>query len=300
MGHGMPKRSNDFQRLVKRIYEQLDSFSAKITESALLAEIGTNDLREVDVLIEYTMPGMSRPTRVAIECRDHGRASDKIWIDGLIGKYGTLPVDRVIAVSRKPFTAGAKGKAERAKIEVRTLAAALDTDWPHDLFDVDFTTVRHWPIVTGVEALAEPPWPGGETPAAISIGGMPVEALGFAAWQRKRFADAFAAATQQRGALGVETSPGTHEFSTVITLTPGSVILTTAAGTEHVVRELILSGEVAVEHHGLENTRYRFGEIGVTRAQGSDYKGGIDVLAVQEPGKCLSVRISRVPGKRRR
>lgn len=296
----MPKRSNDFQRLIKRIYEQLDSFSAKITESALLAEIGTNELREVDVLIEYTMPGMTRPTRVAIECRDHGRASDKIWIDGLIGKYGALPVDRVIAVSRKTFTAGAKAKAERAKIEVRTLAAALETDWPHDLFEVDFTTVLHWPIVTGAEAAAEPPWSHGETPAGISIGGMPVEALGFAAWQRKCFADAFAAATQQRGSLGVETPPGTHEFSTVITLAPRSLILTTEAGTEHVVRELVLSGEVTVEHHGLENTRYRFGEVGVTRAQGSDHKGAIDVLAVQEPGKPLSVRISRAAENTRR
>ena len=296
----MPKRSNDFQRVIKRIYEQLDSFSANITESALLAEIGTNELREVDVLIEYTMPGMNRPTRVAIECRDHGRASDKIWIDGLIGKYVALPVDRVIAVSRKPFTAGAKAKAERVKIEVRTLAVALETDWPHDLFEIDFTTVLHWPIVTGAEAVAEPPWPRGATPAAISIGGAPVEALGFAAWQRKCFADAFGAATHQRGALGVETSPGTHEFSTVITLTPRSLILTTAAGTEHVVRELVLCGEVTVEHHCLESTRYRFGEVGVTRAQGSDRKGAIDVLGVQEPGKPLSVRISRGPVKSRR
>ena len=295
----MPKRSNDFQRLVRRIYEQLDSFGAKILESAMLAEIGTDEEREIDILIEYTMPGMDRPTRVAIECRDHNRASDKIWIDALVGKYGSLPVDRVIAVSRKPFTAGAAAKAERAKIETRTLAAALDTDWPEDLFSVDFTTVTHWPEVTTVNVVAHPPWPDGEVPTSVTLDGMPVESFGFAAWQRKCFADAFAAAVNQRNAAGVETPPGIHEFSAVVTPAPGSVILTTPAKSRHFVRELVLRGRVEVEHRELDSTRYRFGRIGVTRGQGSDHQSSIDVLAVQEPGKNLSVKITQtIPTKR--
>src|SRR5205809_5553827 len=35
----MPKRSNDFQKLIRRVYEQLFSTGAKVTESVMLTEL---------------------------------------------------------------------------------------------------------------------------------------------------------------------------------------------------------------------------------------------------------------------
>ena len=290
----MPKRSNDFQRLIRRIYEQLLSTTAKITESAMLQELDGSGNREVDILIEILTPGMDIPTRIGIECRDHGRASDVTWVDELIGKYRNLPINRLIAVSRKPFTSTAVRKAQRNSIETRTLAEALATDWPEDLFDLDFTNVIHWPVVTEMSIVSEPPWPDGETATAIRLGGLPVEAMGFAAWRRKCFAQAFDAAVQRQRKIGVLEFdvPGTHKFSVFISPPPVKVKLVGAGGAEYVVLGLDLRGEVEVEHHSLPNERYRFGKVGVTRARGSVHRGDIDVLAVQEQGGGVSVKVT--------
>jgi len=290
----MPKRSNDFQRLVRRIYEQLLPTTAKITESAMLEELDGSGNREVDVLIEFATPGMDTPNRIGIECRDHGRLSDVTWIDELVGKYRSLPIDRLIAVSRKPFTAAAMRKARQNNIETRTFAEALSTDWPEDLFDVDFTNVLHWPVITEVLIGSEPPWPDGETPTAIRLGDLPVETLGFAAWQRKRFADVFDAAVQQQRKMGIQELdvPGRHEFVAVISPPPVCVTLFAASGSEHVVSYLELRGEVVVEHHVLPNERYRFGKVGVTRGRGAVNRGNVDALAVQEQGGGVSVRVT--------
>jgi len=296
----MPKRSNDFQQLIKRIYEQLFSTGATITESAMLTELNGGEKREVDILIEVPMPGTDSPTRIAIECRDHGRTSDKTWIDQLVGKYEELPVNRIIAVSRNTFTGGAARKAQRCNIETLTLAEALATDWPNDLFEIDFTNVVHWPVVTDVRVVAEPPWPDGTRVSAVKLGGVPVEPLGFAAWQRKCFANAFASAVERQRKIGISEfqTPGTHRFSVVISPPPVDVVVYATEGTEHRVIELTLSGEVEVEHRALENKRYRFGKVGVTRAQGAVHGGDIDVLAVQEQGSRLSVRIRQTRKKK--
>jgi hypothetical protein len=55
------------------------------------------------------------------------------WIDALLGKYRDLPVDRIVAVSRTGFTAGAQAKANATKVETRTLREALAANWPSDL-----------------------------------------------------------------------------------------------------------------------------------------------------------------------
>jgi hypothetical protein len=45
----MPRRTNDFQKLVFQIERQLAPLGAVVEESAMLPERGTGDLREVDV-----------------------------------------------------------------------------------------------------------------------------------------------------------------------------------------------------------------------------------------------------------
>jgi hypothetical protein len=296
----MPKRSNDFQRLIRRIYEQLFSTAAKVIESAMLTDLNSGEKREIDILVEVPTPGTDTPTRIAIECRDHERASDVTWIDSLVGKYRDLPVNRVIAVSRKAFTKSAARKAQRNNIETRTLAEALATDWPEDLFSVDFSNVVHWPVVTDVSVVANPPWRSDATATAVRLGNLPVEAMGFAAWQRKCFAEAFAAAAQQQRRVGLSEfdSPGIHRFRAVISPPSVNVMIVEPDGTEHHVMQLTLSGEVTVEHHALKNERYRFGKVGVTRATGPVHGGDIDVLAVQEQGRRLSVRVTQTKKRR--
>ena len=55
-------------------------------------------MREVDVCVHAIVSG--KEVTLALECRDHKRKADQIWIDTLRGKYANLPVDKVIAVAR--------------------------------------------------------------------------------------------------------------------------------------------------------------------------------------------------------
>lgn len=126
----MPKRSNEFQRLIRRIYEQManSDLGETVTESAMLVEASTGQEREVDVLLEGKI--FDRMMRIAIECRDYSRKQNVTWIDELIGKYKDLAVDTVYAVSSSGFTNSAYKKALSTKIKLLSLEQALDTDWP--------------------------------------------------------------------------------------------------------------------------------------------------------------------------
>jgi hypothetical protein len=108
----VPKRTNDFQRLVKRIQEQLVPTGASVRESVELPERASGTLGEIDVLIEYH--AIDSPTRTAVECRDRSRLSDIEWIDGLIGKFRDLAVHQIIAVSSTGFTKGAEKRPPAA------------------------------------------------------------------------------------------------------------------------------------------------------------------------------------------
>ena len=123
----MPKRSDDFQHLVKVIHDAISRVEgATVTESAMLPE-PDGTLREVDILLERSVADV--PIRLAIECRDRSRKSDVEWIDGLIGKFRNLKVDKIIAVCRRGFSAGAAAKAAASNIELRVLAECLTHEW---------------------------------------------------------------------------------------------------------------------------------------------------------------------------
>src|SRR5262245_55286926 len=98
----MPKRSNEFQRLIKRIYDQLAPTGATVRESVELTEEGSTCRREVDILIEFRIADSE--VRLAVECRGSGKSEDITWIDELVGKYEHLAVDKVIAVSKAGFS----------------------------------------------------------------------------------------------------------------------------------------------------------------------------------------------------
>jgi hypothetical protein len=122
----VPKRSNEFQKLVLYIYSMTAGAQAKVTESAILLEDGTGAEREVDILIEYQLAGHA--LNMAIECRDRSRVDTLGWIDELIGKFERLKVDKIVAVSATGFSADAKVKAQKANIDILTLEEASQVD----------------------------------------------------------------------------------------------------------------------------------------------------------------------------
>lgn len=150
----MPKRSNDFQRLVKIIHEAFSSADGtKVTESALLSEPDGTP-REVDILVERTVSDV--PIRLAIECRDRSRKSDVEWIDGLVGKFKNLKIDKIIAVCRNGFSAAASSKAEANKIELRVLEECLENEWTSGFIRLGIAMFEFAPRVLSVEISLDP------------------------------------------------------------------------------------------------------------------------------------------------
>jgi Restriction endonuclease len=123
----VPRRTNEFQQFVAYVYSSVAPTGATVTESAMLREGGTGTEREVDVLISHKVAGID--LQLAIECRDWTKDQDINWIDGLVGKYKRLTVNKVIAVSSTPFSPGARDKAAEERIELLTVQQAREVDW---------------------------------------------------------------------------------------------------------------------------------------------------------------------------
>ena len=123
----MPKRTNDFQTLIKHIYEQIVPDGGTVTESGMVHDSEAEILREVDILVEYKYAG--HKFNFIVECRDRSRSETVEWIDGLVGKTKSLKVNKVIAVSSKGFASSAKTKAQANGIETLTLEEASETHW---------------------------------------------------------------------------------------------------------------------------------------------------------------------------
>lgn len=114
----MPKRSNDFQRLVYLTRLNL-SGGAKVSESKLMRDRLTKSLREVDVVIEGKVGNL--PVVVSIECRDHKRVADVGWVEAMKAKHERLATNALFLASKSGFTAEALAVAAKYGIETFTL-----------------------------------------------------------------------------------------------------------------------------------------------------------------------------------
>lgn len=123
----MPKRSNQFQRLVFLVKQQVAA-DAEVTESKLLQDRLTGAGREVDVCIERPVGG--HLVRVCIECRDNKRKADVTWVEQMKTKHERLPTNMLVLVSREGFTREAEKVTNKYGIETLSLkrvdAASLD------------------------------------------------------------------------------------------------------------------------------------------------------------------------------
>jgi hypothetical protein len=103
----LPKRSNDFQRLVKLIQQSLAPAGAKVTESAMVD--GRSGQREIDILVESSL-GMYR-MKIAVEAKDHKRPLDVTILEQIASKYRAgdgVAVNQVVVVAAAGFTKAAK------------------------------------------------------------------------------------------------------------------------------------------------------------------------------------------------
>ncbi len=134
----MPKRTNNFQLLIHKIYENLVDGSTQVTESGMVWDSQGEILREVDILIERKGMNSDESFSWMIECRDRSRKESIEWIDGLIGKSLSLNVNKVVAVSSKGFARSAIKKAAANGIDTITLKKCLDLDTPEYLRSFEF------------------------------------------------------------------------------------------------------------------------------------------------------------------
>lgn len=111
-----------------------------MTESAMLRDSITGLEREVDVIIEGQLPGLSAPIRIGIECRDHKVKPGAQWIESIHAKHEHLPIDLSIAASAVGFARTAEKIAEHYKIQLweptkldedveREIVGVLDALW---------------------------------------------------------------------------------------------------------------------------------------------------------------------------
>ena len=122
----MPKRSNTFQRLALLVHERLDE-GWEVEESRMFTDLITGEQREVDIVAK-TMVG-TYPIFLSIECRDHSRPADVLWIEGVAKKHEHLPTSKLVLWSRSGFTKAAALKARALKIEAISQAEAVRADW---------------------------------------------------------------------------------------------------------------------------------------------------------------------------
>jgi hypothetical protein len=123
----VPKRSNQFQRLIVSIHHALAEVSAVVEESRELRDRVTGTLREVDIVIESAVGDY--PVFVCVECCDRSRPATVEWVEQQHGKHATLPTNKLILVSRSGFTQSALDKARSHNIETLATADAVAVEW---------------------------------------------------------------------------------------------------------------------------------------------------------------------------
>lgn len=121
----MPKRSNQFQKLVFLLKKHL-SENAIVNESKMLKDLITGAEREVDIHIETVIS--SHPVNVSIECRDHKRAANVMWVEEMKAKHERLPTNALVLISRNGFSREAIRLAKKYNIQTLTYKETTEED----------------------------------------------------------------------------------------------------------------------------------------------------------------------------
>jgi hypothetical protein len=302
----MPKRSNEFQRLIQHIHEQIVPTGASVRESVELQERGSGSRREVGVLIEC--PLIDSITRIAVECRDRARSGDVEWIDALIGKYRDLPVHQIIAVSSKVFTRGAVAKAASSdpRIELRSLRQALDADWPAELTRVGMATIGTTVSVERIRILTDPPWSSAQPPTHVTSDAkeqtFPEYFQDCIKLAHPELSRAFMKASQEVVKTVEDLKKGRYRGKFVVTA-KNPTTFQSATGGQHRFVSMTCHAVVGatVVDVPVERRLYGAAQVGVSsgmvrRNDGTEFR----LTAVQVPGKDVSPYVERVETNQRK
>ncbi len=122
----MPKRSNQFQRLILLLQKQLSGV-AEVIESEMLVDRRNKEETEVDIVV-YGKQGVHRPV-VSIECRDHKRPQSKGWVNEMYAKHQYLPTTDLVLASSSGFTKPAERLAILLGIRPVMMSEASSVEW---------------------------------------------------------------------------------------------------------------------------------------------------------------------------
>jgi hypothetical protein len=137
----MPKRSNEFQRLVAML-TMLKSDGATVHESVEVMEIASQERREVDVVAFGKVAG--HQSAVFIECRDWKRPQDIQWVEQARTKFDDLAANVKILVSSSGFTKTALTKAARYGIKTITTGEVTPEFVGKVVNSADSAEYWHW------------------------------------------------------------------------------------------------------------------------------------------------------------
>lgn len=136
----MPQRSNLFQRLAVLMHETLEP-DWKVTESEMLLDRITGLRREVDIVAKKVVA--THEVILSVECRDHNRAADILWVEAAAKKHEHLPTSKLVLWSRSGFTRPALEKAKALKIDAVSQAQATSPTWAKLARDLIGGSVHH-------------------------------------------------------------------------------------------------------------------------------------------------------------
>ena len=124
----MPKRTNEYQKLILAINQHLASSDAIVTESKMLWDPLSEQDREIDILIEDN----SGPYKVTIgiECTAKSRPIGVPTMEQLINKHKSVGIQKTVIVSKSGFAVSAKKYAKKMQIDAISFGQALTKPWP--------------------------------------------------------------------------------------------------------------------------------------------------------------------------
>jgi hypothetical protein len=137
----MPKRSNEFQKLILLVKQQITE-NATVTESKMLTDRVTGTEREVDVCIESSISGHS--ILISIECTDIQRPADVTWVEKLKAKHERLPTNILVLISHSGFTPEAINVAKIYGFETLALEEANEDSISRILDQVNSLWAKTW------------------------------------------------------------------------------------------------------------------------------------------------------------
>ncbi|WP_454296809.1 restriction endonuclease [Salana multivorans] len=295
----MPRRSNDFQRIVYLIQEHLVQ-GGTVTESAMLVDSSTGREREVDILIAGEILGLSRRVMVGVECRDHKRPQGVEWVEQAHAKREHLPLDVLILASSSGFTKAARIKAQHHNITLweptrpdedasREIVGTLNSLWAkvltHNPADITLRLTLESPDGSVVETTDHP---GPLPDEVVDIHGAALGSL------RASIVGGALSSQESRALDSVPTGPLTLRIDIedfyVLRASDGARIeafirLTADSGTLYRLRELhatvpaeMLVAEVPIEHRSLDGKPYSYAHANLRGRE-------VTILVIEPPGQ---------------